>query len=162
LIQNSKKGSDFKISDKIRLKAKRRCTEETDKINKREGESFMKYGALISFPENPKKIKEGHLDNMVANYSYSLDFIKQYNDDYSLFLNFKILFDYTDNQNRINLVSKTNQMGILERIMGVHSKNEYRHGAVFNMFEMASQAQIFAYNKIINEFIGKSHLVRKK
>lgn len=152
LIQNSKKGSDFKISDKIRLKAKRRCTEETDKINKREGESFMKYGALISFPENPKKIKEGHLDNMVANYSYSLDFIKQYNDDYSLFLNFKILFDYTDNQNRINLVSKTNQMGILERIMGVHSKNEYRHGAVFNMFEMASQAQIFAYNKIINEF----------
>jgi hypothetical protein len=57
LIQNSKKGSDFKISDKIRLKAKRRCTEETDKIfNERESESFMKYGALISFPEDQKKI----------------------------------------------------------------------------------------------------------
>ncbi|VVH66192.1 putative orphan protein, partial [uncultured Gammaproteobacteria bacterium] len=153
LIQNSKKGSDFKISNKIRLKAKRRCTEETDKIfNERESESFMKYGALISFPEDQKKIIEVHFDNMVANYSYSLDFIKQNNDDYSLFLNFKILFEYTDNQNRINLVSKTNQMGTLERIMGVHSKNEYRHGVAFNMFEMASRAQIFAYNKIINEF----------
>jgi hypothetical protein len=43
-------------------------------------------------------------------------------------------------------------MGTLERIMGVHSKNEYRHGVAFNMFEMASRAQIFAYNKIINEF----------
>jgi hypothetical protein len=87
---------------------------------------------------------------MVANYSYSLDFIKQNNDDYSLFLNFKILFVYTDIQNRINLVSKTNQMGIIERNIGVHSKNEYRHGLAFNRFEMASQAQIFAYSKIIN------------
>jgi hypothetical protein len=53
LIQNSKKGSDFKISNKIRLKAKRRCTEETDKIfNERERESFMKYGALISYRNN--------------------------------------------------------------------------------------------------------------
>jgi hypothetical protein len=54
------------IKNKIRLKAKRRCTEETDKIfNEREGNSFMKYGVLISFPENQKKIKEEHFDNMV-------------------------------------------------------------------------------------------------
>jgi hypothetical protein len=44
-------------------------------FNEREGNSFMKYGALISFPEDQKKIIEVHFDNMVANYSYSLDFI---------------------------------------------------------------------------------------
>jgi hypothetical protein len=43
-------------------------------------------------------------------------------------------------------------MGIIERNIGVHSKNEYRHGLAFNRLEMASQAQIFAYSKIINEF----------
>ncbi len=153
LIQNAKKRKDFKISDRIRLKAKRRHKEETDKIfNERANESFMKIGVSISFPENTEKIKDGHIDNLVANYSYSLDFIKQYNDAYSLFLNFKTLFEYLDVQNRINLVSKPNQMGVMERIMGVHSKNEYRRGIAFDMSEMTSQAQIFAYNKVIKEF----------
>jgi hypothetical protein len=152
LIQNSKKGSDFKISDKIRLKAKRRCTEETDKIfNERESESFMKYGALISFSEDQKKIIEVHFDNMVANYSYSLDFIKQNNDDYSLFLNFKILFEYTDNQNRINLVSKTNQMGTLERIMGVHSKNE--PSLSLNILSVSSVHLRFAFKRILSDIL---------
>jgi hypothetical protein len=45
----------------------------------------MKYGALISFSEDQKKIIEVHFDNMVANYSYSLDFIKQNNDDFNIF-----------------------------------------------------------------------------
>ncbi len=156
LIQNAKKRQDFKISDRIRLKAKRRHKEETDKIfNERENESFMKYGVSISFPENLEKIKDVHIENMVANYSYSLDFIKQYSDDYSLFLNFKTLFEYIDIQNRISLVSKTNQMGVMERILGVHSKNEYPRGIAFDMSEMTSQAHMFAYNKTINE-LGNS------
>jgi len=156
LIQNARNRSDFKISDRIRLKAKRRHKEETDKIfNKRANDSFMKYGVSISFPENTEKIKDGHIDNLVANYSYSLDYIKQYNDAYSLFFNFKTLFEYIDIQNRINLVNKTNQMGVMERIMGVRSQNEYRRGIVFDMSEMISQSQIFAYGKIINE-LGNS------
>ena len=153
LIQNAKKRNDFRISDRIRLKAKRRHKEETDKIFKdRENDSFLKYGVSISFPANAEKIKEGHIDNLVANYSYSLDFIKQNNDVYDLFQNFKILFEYMDIQNRINLVSKTNQMGVMERIMGVRSQNEYRCGISFNMSQMTSQAQIFAYSNIINEY----------
>lgn len=112
----------------------------------------MKYGVSISFPENVTKIKDGFIDDdFVVNYSYSLDFIKQNNNPYSLFQNFKILFEYLDNQNRINLVSKKNQMGVFERIMGVHSQNEYRGGTAFNMLEMTSHIQIAAYNKIVGD-----------
>lgn len=149
LIQNVRNRNDFKISDKIRLKAKRLQKSETEKFFTEKG--GMKYGVSISFPENAIKIKDGFIDNLIANYSYSLDFIKQNNNSYSLFQNFKILFEYLDIQNRINLVSKRSQLGVMERVMGVHSQNEYRGGTAFNLSEMTSQAQIISYNKIVSE-----------
>jgi len=150
LIQNARNRSDFKISDKTRLKAKRLHKSETEKFfEKNEG---MKYGVSISFPENASKIKDGFIDdNLTAHYSYSLDFIKQNNNPYLLFQNFKHLFEYLDRQNRINLVSKKSQMGVFERVMGVRSQNEYRGGTAFSLSEMTSQAQIFGYNKIVSD-----------
>ena len=150
LIQNARNRNDFKISDKTRLKAKRLQKSETEKFFAEK--DVMKYGVSISFPENATKIKDGFIDdNFVTNYSYSLDFIKQNNNPYSLFQNFKILFEYLDIQNRINLVSKRSQMGVFERIMGVHSQNEYRGGTAFNLLEMTSHIQIVAYNKVVSE-----------
>jgi hypothetical protein len=150
LIQNAKNRSDFKISDKTRLKAKRLHKSEIDKFfAENEG---MKYGVSVSFPENASKIKSGFIDdNLTAHYSYSIDFIKQNSNPYLLFQNFKYLFEYLDNQNRINLLSKKSQMGIFERVMGVHSQNAYMEGTAFSFSEMTSHAQIFGYNKVVNE-----------
>ncbi|RCW28768.1 hypothetical protein [Marinilabilia salmonicolor] len=150
LIQNVRNRSEFKISNKTRLQAKRLHKSETEKFFTENG--GMKYGVSIRFLENTSKIKDGFLDdNLTAHYSYSLDFIRQNNSPYLLFQNFKYLFEYLDNQNRINLVSKNSQIGAFERIMGVHSQNEYRGGTAFSLSEMTSQGQIFGYNKIINE-----------
>jgi len=149
LIKNARNTNEFKISDKIRLKAKRLQKSETEKIL---FQNSMKFGVSISFPENATKIKDGFVDeNLIANYSYSLDFIKQYNDFYSLFKNFKLLFEYVDMQNRITLVSKKSQMGMFESIMGVRSQNEYRIGTSFSLSEMTSHVQILSYSKILNK-----------
>lgn len=149
LIQNAKNRNEFKISDKTRLKAKRLYKSETEKILSK---NSMKYGVSISFPENPTKLKDGYIDdNQIAHYLYSLDYIKQNSDFYTLFKNFKHLFEYVDIQNRINLVSKKSQMGVFERVMGVHSKNDYRTGTAFSLTEMTSQGQIFGYGKILND-----------
>ncbi len=148
LIQNSRNRNDFRISDKTRLKAKRLYKKETEKFFADQG--GMEYGVSIGFLENMTVPKDGYADdNLTAHYTYSLDFIKQYNSPYQLFQNFKYLFEYLDNQNRINLVSKRSEMRLLERIMGVHSQNEYRGGTSFSLSEMTSQGQIFGYNKII-------------
>ena len=150
LIQNVRNRNDFKISDKTRLKAKRLHKSETEKFFSENG--GMKYGVSISFPENTSKINDGFIDdNLIAHYSYSLDFIKQNNNPYLLFQNFKDLFEYLDKQNRINLVSKKSLMDVFERIMGVHSQNEYIGGTAFSLSEMTSQGQIYGYNKIITE-----------
>lgn len=148
LIQYAKNGNDFKVSDKIRLKAKRLHKSETERILSK---NSMKYGVSISFPKNATKIKDGFVDeNLTAHYSFSLDYIEQYNDFYTLFKNFKILFEYVDIQNRINLVSKRSQMVVFERVMGVHSQNEYRTGTAFSLTEMTSQGQIYGYGQILN------------
>lgn len=150
LIENARNKNDFKISDKTRLKAKRLHKSETEKFFAEKG--GMSYGVSISFPENASKLKDGYIDDkLMAHYSYSLDFIKKNNHPYFLFQNFKYLFEFLDNQNRINLVSKKSQMGLFERIMGVHSQNEYRIGTGFSFTEMTSQGQIYCYNKIVAE-----------
>ena len=80
----------------------------------------------IDFKENSTMIKGISIDeNHIINYSYSLDFIRKNNDHYSLYRNFKNLFEYVDPYNRINLVSKVSQMGLLETKIGMHSQNEY-------------------------------------
>jgi len=148
LIQNIRNRNDFKVSDKTRLKAKRLHKSETEKIL---SQNSMKFGVSIGFPENATKVKDFYVDEThVAHYSYSLDYIKVNNDFYTLFKNFKFLFEYVDPQNRINLVSKRSQLGVFERVMGVRSLNEYRTGTVFSLGEMTSQGQIYGYAQILN------------
>ncbi|MCG2420089.1 hypothetical protein K8089_13750 [Aequorivita sp. F47161] len=150
LIENVRNRNDFKISEKTRLKAKRLHKKETEKFFADQG--GMSYGVSISFPENASKIKDGRIDDdLVVNYTYSLDFIKNNNHPYLLFQNFKFLFEFIDNQNRINLVSKKSQLGLFEKIMGVNSQNEYKVGSGFSLSEMTSRGQIYGYNKIVNE-----------
>jgi hypothetical protein len=150
LIQNLKNRSDFKVSDKTRLKAKRLHISETSKFfTENEG---MKYGVSVSFSKKTSKVKAGVIDeNLVLNYTYSLDFIKQNCAPYSLFQNFNFLFEYIDIQHRINFVSKKSKMDVFERIIGVHSQNEYIGGMEFNLWEKTSYLQIVAYNKVLRD-----------
>ena len=152
LIQNARDKNDFKISPKTRLKAKQRYKEETERMFKEKNNGSFKYGVSVCFPEKMTEIKQGELDGSVCNYSYSLDFIKQNSDNYSLFRNFRTLFEYLDAQGRISLVNKGNDLSVLERVFGIHSQNEYRAGIFFKLAEMTSYAQIIGYNKVINDF----------
>jgi hypothetical protein len=150
LIQNARNRNDFKVSDKTRLKAKRLLKSETEKLFTED--KGMKYGVSVGFSKNASKVKDGVIgEDSVINYSYSFDFIKQNSDPYSLFRNFRFLFEFLDRQHRINLVSKKNKMGVLERVMGVHSLNEYRGGIEFNLLETTSYIQMVAYNKVLSD-----------
>jgi hypothetical protein len=154
LIENVKNKTDFKISDKTRLKAKRLHKNNVNKFFADKG--GMKYGVNISFPKNIEKIKDGFIDdNQIANYTYSLDFIKKNNSPYFLFQNFYYLFEYLDNQYRINLVSKKSELGLFDKIIGVHSQHEYSGGITFSLSEMTSQAQITCYGRVLNNLNNK-------
>ncbi|WP_343556019.1 hypothetical protein [Sphingobacterium sp.] len=150
LIQNARNRAEFKVSDKTRLKAKRLLKNKTEEFfsdNKGSG-----YGVQISFQENTTKIKDGFIDkDHIIHYIYSKDFLKQNPNFYLLLHNFKYLFEFLDQQNRINLVSKKSEFGLFERIIGIHSQNEYVCGMSFQLSEMTSQGQIIIYQNIISE-----------
>ena len=87
LIIIARNKDNFKLSDKTRLKAKRKEKLETEKMfEEQKNLSIQKYGVSVSFPENQEKIKDGYLKDLVTYYSYSQSFIKQNNDNYSLYL----------------------------------------------------------------------------
>ena len=93
IIPNVRNNSTFRLSDKTRLKAKKRCDTLTEKFFSEN--NGINYKLSISFPENMDTIKEGHIsDGTTFNYSYSLDFIKQNNNPYALFENFIYLFEH--------------------------------------------------------------------
>lgn len=150
LIENAKNRNDFKLSDKIRLKAKRLYQSEVDKFFKEN--QGIKFGVSISFPKNKAKIKDGNIDvDNQVHYSYSADFIMSNKNPYDLFHHFDLLFEYIDEQKRIELVSKRSRVSTIENIMGVRSDNQYFRDTSFTLSEMISQGQILGYSKILSE-----------
>ena len=154
IIRNARNGNDFRLSDKIRLKAQKLH-------NKRTQDFFatntgIKFGVSICFSEDIDKVKSVELlkDHTIS-YSYSLNFIKQNNNPYALFENFFYLFEYLDEQYRVALVSKESDLGTLERCIGIHSQNEYRDSFRFRQAENTSFLQMVSYTAVL-ERIGHS------
>ena len=150
LIENARDGSDFKVSDKARLRARKLHRYEIENLLKGEDRGAVEYGVSITFPENMNEIKNGEIDeNNTLNYQYSADFILKNNQPYSLFRFFDILFEYVDEQQRIKLLSKKNQIDAIERFVGIQSKNEYFVSTIFHLSHITSQMQIFAYDNLL-------------
>jgi len=155
LIINSRNREEFKLSDKTHLKAKRLFEDETQKFFAES--NGTEYGVSICFPEHTDIIKDATRSesSLIINYSYSLDFIKNNSNPHALFENFYYLFEYLDNQHRIDLVSKNTQLDVLEKHCGLNSINEYMTGTIFQMSKMTSDIQIIGYSKVL-EKIGIS------
>lgn len=150
IIKNAKNQSDFRLSDKIRLKAKRVYTKAAEAMfsNNNNGTSL---GIQVHFTAGMGTIKSRKDENGVTYYSYSRDFINSHLEPYVQFENFKYLFEYVDACNRINLISKRNQMHTLEWVMGVHSQHEYRIGTLFWQNQITSNIQLYGYSLILKE-----------
>lgn len=149
IIQNAKKHSDFRISDKTKLAAKRKYQENIKEFFDNGSNSLFEYGVVISYPENAPKVKHAWIEKGIVHYEYSLDYIKENSHPYILYRNFKTLFEYMDEQDIVTLTSKESQLGVFERTLGIRSKNQYVFGVAFNQSEMASMAQIYTYSNVL-------------
>lgn len=150
LIQNAKHQNAFHLSPKTRLKAKQVSKRLIDSLF--QNQNGFRFGVSVTFSEDVPTIIKVFLDeNNVTNYRYSAQFIRENQENYTLFLNFKLLFDYLDEQGRITLISKRSCLGVFERFMGVRSKNEYVGSTSFSLSEMTSQAQLAGYDKVLDD-----------
>lgn len=151
LIQQMKNQKEFYITDKTRLRAKRLHLKKIEYLQASAGLNRIVHGVSVGFQENAASTINCSIENGIAQYIYNLNHLKNNSDSYCLFLNFKYLFGYLDNQNRILLVSNAKNLGLFERMGIVSSQYEYIHGMAFTVSEMTSQAQIIVYNEQVND-----------
>lgn len=124
LIERAGSSKDFKVLDKAKLKAKQLHQKQTEEFFM-EDRGFS-HGVSLAFVNDIDKIKDYKIDeDNTFNYLYNKDIILQNNNPYLLFRFFDNLFEYVDEQQRIELINKRSQIESFERHIGVHSKNEY-------------------------------------
>lgn len=143
VIQNVQNNTQFSISDKTKLKAKRRAEEETRKFF--DDNNGIRFKTEVSFCESQEETIK--FENKENNWYFSYDkkWIRENNDFSTLLNNFIYLFYFVDNQMRVNFVSKSCEMSILERTMFIHSRHAYPDGIVFQRKSILGYIQLMAY-----------------
>lgn len=143
LIFEFQNSSDLYISDRTKLKAKRKYEEERKKDLK-DGYSFQ-YNVEVRFLDNQEIEKKIEMVDRNLCASYSSQWIKENRDYPTILNNFIYLFEFTDLQFRFQHVHKVNTMGIFERVMGVKSKKEYIKGTAFQQIQSLAMLQTMGY-----------------
>ena len=150
LLYESRSRKEFPISDKIRLKAKRRYSElvREDSIS----ESGFSYNLTVSFSDIKEAIRV--FDEDILNYKvmYSRLWVKNNLDNVTLLNNFIYLFEYVDYHIRSTFPSKEYELGFLEKFAGVKGIKRYNIGLSFNVKNMLALMQIKLYCQVLSEF----------
>ncbi|MUU78461.1 hypothetical protein [Winogradskyella endarachnes] len=140
LIENSKNSNDLKLSDKTRYRAKKKAKEQNNEIiEKGNTWSIRVQGGLKKDQDEPVIFKN---ENGILDVTYSEKFLNSIEKQVDLFKVFGFLFNYIDETSLIYFVSKTSELDVLERVMGLKSKNEYEVGEIFRKKEMLSIIQL--------------------
>lgn len=144
LVFDSNSTNNLYLSDRLKLKAKRKYNEEMEALYK-EGTGF-KYGVQVSFSNKIDEESKFETDNnRILSVSYSAKWIKENLDYPTLLNNFIYLFGYTDMQFRSLHVSRESQMSVIEKNLGIKGRKEYTTGIAFRQIQILAQLQMIGY-----------------
>lgn len=99
----------------------------------------------VGFSKSQEEAVISNIDGMSIKVMYSTKWLEENKDYETLLNNFIFLFEFVDLQMRCNFVNKSNQMGVMERIIHSRSRNAYLTGMAFNQMNMLSLLQINGY-----------------
>ena len=150
LLYESRSRKEFPISDKIRLKAKRRYSELVGKDSI--SESGFLYNLTVSFSDIKEAIRVFDEDLLNYKVTYSRLWIKDNLDNATLLNNFIYLFEYVDYHIRSTFPSKEYELGFLEKFAGVKGIKRYNIGLSFNVKNILALMQIKLYCQVLSEF----------
>lgn len=135
------------IPTRVRLAAQRRANEVRTQVFK--SSTTYKFGVQVSFKEQTEPV-EVELENGIAKYSYDLDWIRTNPDKATLLNNFIYLFEYVDDQNRMNLCFQTYEQGVIERTMSKQRTDWHPDSIAFTHKNHAAFLQLHSYSSILN------------
>ena len=143
-------GIGLNITDKIKLHAKRREKEESEKFFSQG--TGIKSSVSISYEKGlDEVIKFNTIGNGTdVSIVVNCDWIEENKDYSTLWNNFIHLFDIVDDKGLLTIVSKENEVSTLESVFMASAKYLYRTSFRFNFKEMTANAQINSYIQELN------------
>lgn len=143
LIVSSRDTPEFKLSPKVRLKAKKKSEELNNQILEK-GHTWFEGVQIAIAKDQEEAIKISREANNLE-ISYSETYLNNQIGSVPLFNVFANLFHYTNQQGLIRLVSLDSELDVLEKTL-MKSKNEYLIGSEFVRKNHQSQIQLLLYN----------------
>ena len=149
LLEQAQSTKEFPVSDRLRLKARRKCDSIQEKLFA--DSAGMSYGAQVSFKSIPDgSVEESYEDGIVSS-AYSREWIRENLDFPTLLNNFIYLFGYVDREYRCAFLSLKSNLGVFERHLGVRGKKDYQTGIAFSVKRMHSLLQMAAYQQELQQ-----------
>lgn len=146
IIINLPVDSEFKISDETRLDAKNRYDQEISNLFGNSASSGFQttLEASINNDQAEPVIKDYKDQNLFIRVSSK--WIKDNSDYPTLLNNFIYIYNFVDKENRIELISKPNQMSTLERVfMRTDLKKEYIKSDFFDIYNNFAVIAMVSY-----------------
>ncbi|SMC17087.1 hypothetical protein SAMN02745134_00232 [Clostridium acidisoli DSM 12555] len=144
IIQNIKPSKELRLSDKVKLKAKRKIEEEKCKLFNKNSGIYMETD--VCFSNNQCEARSIDIKGNNWKFSYSTKWITENSDFNTLLNNFIYVFEFVDMQMRVKFVSKKSELSVFGNIF-IRSKHDYPVGVVFNRKNLLALMQISAYYK---------------
>jgi len=136
--------NELPLNNQLRLSAKEKLNSYWEE--KRKTSPSFGYGTEVVFSKKQEDASNSErLENRTLRMSYSVKWITENIDYPTLLNNFIYLFEYVDERFRSNFISKTSQLGIFERFLGMKGVREYPVGIYFNQMNMLHSLQMVGY-----------------
>lgn len=148
LIVNNKDSGNLRISDKVRLKAKKLAIKMHDELLNSEYAVSIKKSACLS--EDQEDTKKMILRNDELILSYSKKRLSEKTDVDTLLKNFRTIFEYLDFQGCIEFVSKSSEIDGFEQSF-MRSKNDFMISSSFSASSMEGMMRFEIYKYFLDE-----------
>ena len=149
LLGQVQSSGDFPISDRLKLKARRKCDNLQEKLFANSAE--ISHGVQMTFKSIPYGNVESYYKDNVLCTTYSYEWVKENLDFPTLLNNFIHFFEYVDWENRCAFLSLKSELSIFERHLGIKGKKDYQFGVSFDIKRMRSLLQMAAYQQLLQD-----------
>lgn len=138
------------IDARLRLRAKRRNDQTTAAFFA--DNSGFRMGCKVGSSESQDQlvvIEEPTSDEPDSRYTYSSQWLDDTCDNANILNNFMHLFGFVDLQVLLTFPSYPANLGVMERIMGISGKSDYKTGVAFRFIDMCSRLQTHFYRDFL-------------
>ncbi|MGL5823606.1 MAG: hypothetical protein ACRCYU_01915, partial [Nocardioides sp.] len=162
LIETAQISAATGIDAKLKLRAKRRSAEMTQRLF--EGNAGFRTGVevrLSDTQDEPVKHEMDESDGLVVRLTYSRGWLDSTLDNPSILNNFQHLFEFTGWHTLLTLPAYPAELGVFERFMTTTGKTDYLTGAAFRATDISTLLQTRLYQHYLEtKSIDLEHVFR--